>query len=114
MFSMSETMTSMQQTGCCCGDGVCVLGESCSTCQVDCGVCGMDQRTSEETPTISSSALSFGPVAVGTSSDESFVIANTGSGTVSGSATVDTPFSIVSGGSYALSPGESQSVTVKR
>jgi hypothetical protein len=62
------------------------------------------------TPT---TTVAFGSVAVGSSSTQTFAVQNSGSGTLSGSASVSSPFSIVSGGSYSLAAGASQTVTVK-
>ena len=44
--------------------------------------------------------------------DEQFYVQNIGTGTLSGTATVGSPFSIVSGGSYNLGAGQTQSVLV--
>jgi hypothetical protein len=55
----------------------------------------------------------FGSVAVGSSASLPFTVTNAGSGTLSGSAGgVSAPFSVVSGGTYNLSAGASQTVTV--
>jgi hypothetical protein len=56
----------------------------------------------------------FGTLAVNTTSDVTLVVQNVGtSGTVSGTATVSTPFSIVSGGTYSLTTGQQQNVVVR-
>ncbi len=55
----------------------------------------------------------FGTILVGTTSNLTFSVQNTGGGTLSGSATVPAPFSIVSGGAYNLAAGASQAVTVR-
>jgi hypothetical protein len=67
------------------------------------------------TPAISVNPLtqSFGSLLVGTTSDRAFTVLNTGSGTLSGSASVPAPFAIISGNSYSLAPGQSQAVTVR-
>jgi hypothetical protein len=62
------------------------------------------------TPT---TTVAFGSIAVGSSSTQTFTVKNSGSGTLTGSASVASPFSIVSGGSYSLAAGASQTVTVK-
>jgi len=62
---------------------------------------------------VTPSSQVFGSLVVGQTSDLSFSVQNTGSGTLSGSASVAAPFSIVSGGSYALGAGQSQAVTVR-
>jgi hypothetical protein len=55
----------------------------------------------------------FGTVAVDTSLDKTFVVKNTGTGTLSGQATAVAPFSVVSGGTYSLTAGQTQTVTVR-
>ena len=55
----------------------------------------------------------FGTVAVGASADLTFVVQNTGTGTLTGQATAVAPFSIVSGGAYSLTAGQTQTVTVR-
>jgi O-glycosyl hydrolase len=55
----------------------------------------------------------FGTIKVGTTTDRAFTVENTGGGTLAGTASVAAPFSIVSGGSYSLTAGQTQSVTVR-
>jgi M6 family metalloprotease-like protein len=55
----------------------------------------------------------FSSIQVGTTADRTFSVQNTGGGTLSGSASVSVPFSIVSGGSYSLGASASQTVTVR-
>ena len=80
---------------------------------------GTDGRGSVDTtlpnPVISvtPSSRDFGSVNVGSSTDQTFTVTNTGTGTLSGSASTSAPFSIVSGGSYSLGAGASQTVTVR-
>jgi hypothetical protein len=62
---------------------------------------------------VTPSNQSFGSVVTNTVKDLSFVVKNTGAGTLAGTATVSAPFSIVSGASYSLAAGQSQSVTVR-
>jgi hypothetical protein len=62
---------------------------------------------------VSPSSLNFGNVNVGGSSDKNFTVKNNGGGVLTGTATTNPPFSIVSGGSYSLSAGQSQTVTVR-
>jgi hypothetical protein len=50
---------------------------------------------------------------VGSSKDKSFTVKNSGGGVLAGSATTKAPYSIVSGGTYNLSAGQSQTVTVR-
>ncbi len=59
------------------------------------------------------SSLGFGNVNVGSSADKNFTVQNTGGSTLEGSASTSAPFSIVSGGSYSLAGGQSQTVTVR-
>ena len=56
---------------------------------------------------------SFGAIALAISADRTFTVQNGGDGVVSGSATASVPFAIVAGGSYALSTGQTQQVTVR-
>jgi hypothetical protein len=55
----------------------------------------------------------FGNVSVGGSADASFVVENTGTGTLTGQATTAAPYSIVAGGAYSLTAGQTQAVTVR-
>jgi len=55
----------------------------------------------------------FGNIQVGTTADRTFYVTNTGGGTLTGSASVATPFSILSGGSYSLTANQSQAVVVR-
>ena len=66
-------------------------------------------------PTISvtPSSLNFGSVYVGNSVDLNFTVANSGGGVLVGTAVTNAPFAIVAGGSYNLSAGQSQTVTVR-
>ena len=56
--------------------------------------------------------LNFGALAVGTSSNLSITVQNTGGGTLTGAATVTAPFSIVGGNAYILPAGRSLTITV--
>ncbi|HVP58897.1 MAG TPA: choice-of-anchor D domain-containing protein [bacterium] len=64
---------------------------------------------------LNKSQIHFGERQIGTSADEIFTITNTGTGTLSGTISVPVgPFSIVSnGGAYALTAGQSRSVTIR-
>jgi hypothetical protein len=66
-------------------------------------------------PTISvtPSSLAFGGTAIGDSKDQSFTVTNSGAGILAGNASTTAPYSIVSGGNYSLSSGQSQTVTVR-
>jgi hypothetical protein len=56
--------------------------------------------------------ITFGAILSGTSLTSSFTVQNVGGGTLSGTASVNAPFNIVSGGSYSLGSDQSQTVTV--
>jgi hypothetical protein len=56
--------------------------------------------------------LQFGTVEIGGTTELSFTVRNSGSGTMVGTARTDAPFAIVSGGNYSLGAGESQTVVV--
>jgi subtilisin family serine protease len=58
-------------------------------------------------------SLDFGLVLVGSSADLTFTVKNTGGGTLIGDATTSPPYTIVSGGSYNLTAGQTQTVTVR-
>src|SRR3989442_939268 len=62
---------------------------------------------------VTPSSRSFGSVPVGSSEDRTFTVLNTGGGVVSGTVTAGAPFLVLSGGSYSLSAGQSQRVTVR-
>jgi len=58
--------------------------------------------------------VDFGTVNIGSIADQTFTVQNTGGGTVSGTATVAAPFSVVSGGSFNLvGAGATATVTVR-
>jgi len=57
-------------------------------------------------------SIAYGTMLVGTSKTNSFTVQNNGTGTLSGSASVASPFSIVSGSSYSLGAGQTQAVVV--
>jgi hypothetical protein len=58
-------------------------------------------------------AVDFGSVPVGTAADRSFTVQNATGADLTGSANVGAPFSIVSGSSFSLAPGASQTVVVR-
>ena len=60
-----------------------------------------------------STAVDFGTVPVGTVVDRSFTVQNATAASLTGSASVGAPFSIVSGGSFSLASGGSQTVVVR-
>ena len=58
--------------------------------------------------------VDFGKVACGTSKDmNTFIVANTGGGTLTGNVTVNSPFSIVSSESYSLAEGQTLNVMIR-
>lgn len=57
-------------------------------------------------------SLDFGSIQLGTSSQRTLYVTNTGGGTLTGSASVGAPFAILSGGSYSLGANQSQAVVV--
>ena len=57
-------------------------------------------------------SIAYGTILNGTSKTNSFTVQNVGTGTLTGTASVGAPFSIVSGGSYSLGASASQTVTV--
>ena len=63
--------------------------------------------------TVTPENLHFGAISVGDTVDKTFTVKNTGVGTLFGEATASEPFSIVSGGTYSLAAGKSQTVTVR-
>ncbi len=64
-------------------------------------------------PSVTPSSQDFESVPVGSTADRTFTVQNAGGGMLTGSATTSAPFSIVSGGSYNLTAGQSQAVTVR-
>lgn len=62
---------------------------------------------------VSPSALDFGPLAVGATTNLALTVRNLGAGTLSGTATVSAPFSVVSGASYNVVTGASHTVSVR-
>jgi hypothetical protein len=62
---------------------------------------------------VSPSSLNFGSVTVGGAKDLIVTVQNTGGGNLSGAATTSAPFSILAGGTYNLTQGQSQNVTIR-
>ena len=73
-------------------------------------VSGVAQPDVSVTPT---APIAFGNLAVGGSADQTLTVQNTSTTSVTGTASVAAPFSIVSGGSFSLVPGASQVVTIR-
>lgn len=71
--------------------------------------------TDNDSPIIalSVSSINFGDNKTSVNNDVSMTVTNTGSGTLSGTASTSSPFSVQSGGSYSLTNGQSQTVTVR-
>ena len=78
-----------------------------------CAVAGVAVDSLPPAILVSPSSQIFGIVPVGTNSGRSFVVQNVGAGTLAGSASVSPPFSVLSGGSYALAGGQTQVVSVR-
>ena len=62
---------------------------------------------------VTPASQSFGTVGIGNSADRSFVVQNTGGGTLTGAVSAAPPFSILSGGSFSLTLGATQTVVVR-
>ena len=59
------------------------------------------------------SSIDFGGVNLGLSTDRVFMVTNTGTSTLNGSASTTAPFSVVAGGTYSVPVGQSQFVTAR-
>ena len=62
---------------------------------------------------VTPSSVTFGTVNVGSAADRTVVVQNTGGGTLTGSVAAAPPFSIISGGSFTLTLGATQTVVVR-
>ncbi|HWB01667.1 MAG TPA: choice-of-anchor D domain-containing protein [Verrucomicrobiales bacterium] len=62
---------------------------------------------------VTPASIDFGSIAMGSSSTQTLTVRNSGTGILQGTASVGSPFSVVSGGSYSLAAGASQTVSVK-
>jgi len=62
---------------------------------------------------VTPSSEDFGNVNVGSSGDRTFLVQNTGDGTLTGSASTSASFSIVSGSFFSLGAGESRTLVVR-
>src|SRR5262249_57398410 len=62
---------------------------------------------------VTPTSQNFGTVSIGSSADRSFVVQNTGGGTLAGTVSATPPFSILSGGSFSLTLGATQTVVVR-
>jgi hypothetical protein len=54
----------------------------------------------------------FGSITAGTTTNQTFTVRNSGSGTLSGTASVSPPFQVTSGGTYSLGANQSQLLTI--
>ena len=63
--------------------------------------------------TVLPSALEFGSLPIGGSKELAFSVQNTGTGTLSGQVTVPVGFTVASGGTYSLAPGQIREVVVR-
>ncbi len=63
--------------------------------------------------TVTPASLNFGSVALSSHADLTLLIQNSGRGTLTGTVTASLPFTIMSGGTFSLGAGESQTVTVR-
>jgi alpha-L-arabinofuranosidase len=61
---------------------------------------------------VSPASLNFGSVTIGQTNSLNFYVINTGSVSLSGTATSAAPFRVTSGSSYTVLPGQTQTVTV--
>jgi hypothetical protein len=71
------------------------------------------QNTNAQNSISPAGGLDFGPVETNKTKDLSFTVRNGGGGTLAGNASVLAPFSVVSGASYSLGAGQSQTVTIR-
>ncbi len=62
---------------------------------------------------VTPSSQDFGTVIIGGSADRSFTVTNVGGDILTGNASTSAPFSIIGGGSYTLSPGQSQVTAIR-
>jgi hypothetical protein len=76
-------------------------------------VSGTSGASTNPATSLTPGSLNFGTVQVGTTSNLTITVRNSGGGVLSGSVSTLAPFSIVSGGSYNLASNQSQVVTVR-
>jgi hypothetical protein len=62
---------------------------------------------------VTPASLDFGYILIGSTKDLFLTVKNTGGLILTGDATTTAPFSVISGGSYNLGPGQSQTVTIQ-
>src|SRR5262245_8696467 len=71
---------------------------------------GVAQPDLAVTPT---TTTNFGTIATSSTADRTFTVQNVSGSSISGTATIAAPYSILSGGSFTLASGGSQTVTVR-
>ncbi len=105
----SRTVT-VRFTPAVCGTSVCAIETGFEGC-ADVSCTGVGERFDCD---VNPTNFGFGPLEVGSYADATFTISNNGCRTISGVVTESClDFSIVSGGSYSIDPGESHTVTVR-
>lgn len=62
---------------------------------------------------VTPSSLNLGSIQSGTTTDGVFTVRNTGGGTLSGGASVSTPFSIIGTATYSLGSNQTQAITIR-
>jgi hypothetical protein len=67
----------------------------------------------DATIAVSPALIDFGQVQLGGFGEATFIVTNTGGGLLTGSVTARLPFSVMSGGTYALAQGQTQAVTIR-
>ena len=113
--SVDEILQSLTSTGVMITDPRAGTGTTLPRIQVDLALGALLDIDNPSPPALSVTpgSLDFGSVIVGSSADKTFVVRNTGGGTLTGSVSASPPFSIVSGGSFSLTRGKSQTVVVR-
>src|SRR5215470_17533694 len=113
--SVDEILQALTDTGVMITDPRAGTGTARPRIQVD---LALDALLDVENPTppalsVTPGSQDFGSVSLGSSADRTFVVRNSGGGTLTGSVSAPAPFSIVSGGSFSLRRGASQTVVVR-
>jgi len=108
-----EAITRNKEADPCSGTAHCSnLVQDCDETGVNCG--GVDcAACSIPAISVTPTSRDFGPVEIGSTDDLTFAVQNTGTGTLTGTASVTTPFSCVGGCSYSLTAGQSQNTTIR-
>jgi len=113
--SVDEILQALTDTGVMITDPRAGTGTARPRIQVDLALDALLDVENPTPPTLSVTPGSqdFGSVSLGSSADKTFVVRNSGGGTLTGSVSAPAPFSIVSGGSFSLRRGASQTVVVR-